>query len=124
MAGSTGVAPAYVDLESTRSHCDPPPAFQLSIPNNSILMDTTRSYHGSAASTTIVVSPKITMLCKKKRDARLKIGEKITLIRCSIATGNPAKYQTVGDCTATQTGGAMNTPGNFAGGIKTVQRFF
>ena len=29
MAGSTGVAPAYVDLESTRSHCDPPPAFQI-----------------------------------------------------------------------------------------------
>jgi len=31
MAGSTGVAPAYVDLESTRSHCDPPPAFQMAI---------------------------------------------------------------------------------------------
>jgi len=26
MAGGPGVAPSYVDLESTRSHFDPPPA--------------------------------------------------------------------------------------------------
>ena len=30
LAGSTGVAPVYVDLESTRSHYDPPPALQSS----------------------------------------------------------------------------------------------
>jgi hypothetical protein len=58
MAGSTGVAPAYVDLESTRSHCDPPPAFQLSIYSNPIFMDTALSYHGSETSTTMDVSTK------------------------------------------------------------------
>ena len=38
MAGSTGVAPAYVDLESTRSPIDPPPAFQMAIQNNPLSM--------------------------------------------------------------------------------------
>ncbi len=56
MAGSTGVAPAYVDLESTRSHSDPPPVFQLALRNKPIPIDIFRSYHGPGLSTTGAVS--------------------------------------------------------------------
>ncbi len=41
MAGGPGVAPSYVDLESTRSHIDPPPIRPI-VPSGHLIFPFTR----------------------------------------------------------------------------------